>query len=92
MHTAVIITKTEPEVKAKAQKIAAAMGLSLTSIINRYLRHFIAKKTITFTARDEEPSAYLLKSLRQSDEDIKKGRVSPGFDNAKDAIAWLNKE
>lgn len=91
MNTASILIKTDPQIKASAQTIAEKMGLSLTSVINRYLKHFITTETITFSTRDEEPSEYLLESLRKSDEDIKKGRVSPGFKNAKDAINWLNK-
>lgn len=32
----------------------------------------------------------MLESLKKSEEDIKVGKVSPTFDNAKDAIAWLD--
>jgi len=39
---------------------------------------------------DETPSEYLKKSLDQSEDDIKAGRISPGFKNLKDAMAWLN--
>lgn len=92
MNTAVIITKTEPEVKLKAQKVAKELGLSLSSIVNGWLRQLIKTKTVTFSALDEKPSEYLLESLRKSDEDIKTGKVSPGFNNAKDAITWLNKK
>ena len=92
MNTASILIKTDPQIKVNAQKTAEKMGLSLTSIINRYLKHFISTESITFSTRDEEPSQYLLQSLQKSDEDIKKGRVSPGFKKAKDAIDWLNKE
>lgn len=92
MNTASILIKIDPRVKTKAQETAEKMGLSLTSIINRYLKHFISTESITFSTRDEEPSEYLLESLRKSDDDIKKGRVSPGFKKTKDAIDWLNKE
>lgn len=89
MNTAVIITKTEPQVKLKAQKVAKDLGLTLSSLINAWLRQLIKTKTVVFSAADEEPTQYLLDALRESEEDIKVGRVSPSFDNAKDAIAWL---
>jgi addiction module RelB/DinJ family antitoxin len=89
MNTAVIITKTEPQVKVRAQKVAKDLGLSLSSLINAWLRQLIKTKTIVFSAADEEPTQYLLDALRKSEEDIKAGKISPSFDNAKDAIAWL---
>ncbi|MBI2097282.1 MAG: type II toxin-antitoxin system RelB/DinJ family antitoxin, partial [Candidatus Sungbacteria bacterium] len=84
--------KTDPQIKASAQNVAEKMGLSLTSVINRYLKHFITTETITFSTRDEQPSEYLLESLRKSDEDIKKGRVSPDFKNARYVELDENKE
>jgi addiction module RelB/DinJ family antitoxin len=91
MNTAVIIAKTEPQVKIKAQKIAKDLGLSLSSLINAWLRQLIKTKTVVFSAvsKSEEPTQYLLDSLRESKRDIKAGRVSPSFDNADDAINWL---
>ncbi len=91
MNTTVINIKTEPEVKEKAQRLAEEMGLSLTSVINRYLKHFVKTKSITFQV-DEEPSDYLVKMLKKSEKDIKEGKVSPGFTHAKDAIAWLKQK
>jgi addiction module RelB/DinJ family antitoxin len=89
MNTAVIITKTEPQVKVKAQKVAKDLGISLSSLINAWLRQLIKTKTVVFSAADEEPTQYLLDALKKSEEDIKAGRVSPSFNNARDAIAWL---
>ena len=89
MNTAVIITKTEPQVKVKAQKVARDLGISLSSLINAWLRQLIKTKTVVFSAADEEPTKYLLDALEESKEDIKAGRVSSSFNNARDAIAWL---
>ena len=89
MNTAVINIKTEPQVKKQAQVVAGEMGISLSSLINGFLRHLIKTKTITFTAR-EEPSPWLIQALKESREDIEKGFVSPIFDNIEDEIAWLN--
>lgn len=77
--------------KLKAQAIAREIGVSLSSLINAYLRQFIRTKKVEFDL-GEEPSEYLKKAMRQADKDIKAGRVSPTFDNAEDAITYLKKQ
>ncbi len=90
MNTAVINIKTEPKLKVQAQKVARELGFSLSSLINGYLKTLVKTKTVFFSARGEEPTEYLLQALKESNEDIKAGRVSPKFDNAHDAIKWLH--
>lgn len=92
MNTIAINIKTEPEVKARAQRIARGLGFSLSSLVNTWLKQFVKTKSVTFSARDEEPSEYLISMIKRSEEDYKKGNTSPRFDNAKDAIAWLEKQ
>lgn len=89
MNTAVINVKVSPDLKAQAQDLAEELGFSLSSLINACLKQMIRTKTVSFNVA-EEPTDYLLKALKRSKEDIKKGRVSPSFDNSKDAIKWLN--
>ena len=86
MNTTISV-QTTTEIKTKAQKIAEKLGMSLNAVIDRYLKTFIKTKGADV---GEEPSDYLIRSLKQSEEDFKGGRVSPGFTNAKDAIVWLN--
>lgn len=88
MQTAVINIKTEPKIKKQAHEIAKNLGFSLSSLIDGYLRQLIRTKAVDF--RLEEPSEYMIKSLNEAEADIKAGRVSPSFDNTKDAIAWLH--
>ena len=88
-NTAVINIRTDAGVKTKAKEIAEKLGLSLSGIINAYLRQLIRTKTVSFSV-SEEPSDYLLKSLVQSKKDIKEGFISPAFDNAKEADEWLD--
>ncbi|PJE58071.1 MAG: hypothetical protein COU81_02680 [Candidatus Portnoybacteria bacterium CG10_big_fil_rev_8_21_14_0_10_36_7] len=89
MNTAVINIKTRPEVKTQAQEVASELGISLSSLINAFLRHLVKTKQVTFSL-DEQPSKYLLKVLKESKKDIKDGRVSSAFDNVDNAIKWLN--
>lgn len=90
MNTAIINIKTDSLVKKRAQKRAKQLGLSLSGVINSHLREFIASKNFHAELGREEPSEWLKQELKASREDEKAGRVSPGFDNAEDAIAWLN--
>lgn len=88
MQTAVINLRVESQTKAKAQKLARQLGLSLSGVIEGLLNQFIRSKTVHLSLK-EQPTEYMLQALRESREDIKAGRVSPSFDNVKDAIAWL---
>ncbi len=90
MNTAVINIKTQPEVKAQAQRVAKDLGLSLSALINGFLKQFVKTKKVTFSL-NEEPSEYLKKAIRQAKKDLKAGRASPTFDNVEDAIAYLHK-
>lgn len=89
MNTAVVNAKIDPQIKRKAQKIAAEIGVTLSDVIDAQLREFIEKKTITFR-KPEIPSEYMKKALKESMEDVKAGRVV-SFENTKDAIAFLDK-
>lgn len=91
MNTASILIKTDPQLKIKAQKIAAKLGLSLTSVINRYLKHFITAETITFSTKEGKPSQYLIDALKQSEADVKARRVIT-FKNRKEELDYLDRE
>ena len=88
MNKAVINIKTDPKLKREAQKVAKAMGLSLSSLINAQLIALTRERSVTFRA-PEIPSPYLEKLLEESSKDIEAGYISPSFNNADDAIAWL---
>ena len=89
MNTAVVNVKVDPNVKKEAQKVAKDLGISLSGVINGFLKHLVRTKTIHFSL-SEEPSDYLIESIKEAQKDIKEGWVSPSFTNAEDAIAWLN--
>ena len=89
MNTAVINIKINPQVKKDAQKVAGKLGLSLSSLINGYLRQLIKTKTVTFSLR-EEPSEYVIQALKESRKDIKAGRVI-SFKKPNDALDYLDK-
>lgn len=88
MNTAIVNVKVEPRIKRQAQKVAGEMGLSLSALVNGFLKNLVKTKTVTFTA-SEEPTPYLLRALKESKEDIKAGRVV-SFKNPKDALSHLD--
>lgn len=89
MKTALLTVKIDPKVKRKAHAVAEALGMSLGTLVSVQLNEFIRTKTIHASLSEENPSPYLLKALKESAADVKAGRVSPEFDNAADAIKWL---
>ncbi|HNY36155.1 MAG TPA: type II toxin-antitoxin system RelB/DinJ family antitoxin [Candidatus Pacearchaeota archaeon] len=86
--TTIVNFKTDKKVKGEAQKIANRMGLNLSDVLNVYLRKFIIEKEIHISL--EEPSDWLINELKEADKEAKEGNISPSFNNAKDAIKWLN--
>lgn len=92
MSYAVVVTKLDPQTKKEAQETAERLGMPLSVIIKAFLKQFIQTKTVRFSLRDEYPSEYLKSIIKQAEKDLKEGRASPTFDNAKDAIAWLHRD
>ncbi len=90
MNTAVVNVKVNPKIKKQAQKGAEDLGLSLSSVVNAYLRQLIKTRRVEFSDVRLELTPWAKRMLRESEKDVKAGRVSPSFKNAKDAIAWLN--
>jgi len=87
MNTVGIYIKTQPEVKAKAQKIAKTVGMSLSSLLDAWLRQFVKTKRAPFNI-EEKPSKYLIESLKKSEEDIKAGRFI-SFNNGEEAVKYF---
>lgn len=77
--------------KKQAQKTASELGLSLSSVVKALLKQFIRTKSLTvgLKERPEIPNAYLRKSLKQSEEDIKAGRVI-SFETPDDALKYVS--
>ncbi len=91
MQSAIINFTTEEKIKQEAQKLARKMGISLSTVLNNYLKHFVKTKTIVFTADDEIPNKWLINALTESEADIKAGRVIT-FKNPEEEFAYLDKE
>lgn len=91
MNTTVVNFKTDAKVKRGAQAVARDLGFSLSSLLNAYMRNLVRTRTVAFTDDVSlEPMPYLKRIIKQSEKDIKAGRVSPAFSSAKESIAWLD--
>jgi addiction module RelB/DinJ family antitoxin len=88
MNTTVINFKTSLVVKSKAQAIAEELGLSLSAVINALLKQFVRTKSINVSLK-VEPSPYMINALKESGDDIKKGRIY-SFTNTNDALNFLH--
>jgi len=93
MNTTSLHIKLEPDIKEQAQKTAEELGLSLSAVTKALLKQFIRTKQLSIGAREspEIPNESLKQSLKQSEEDIKAGRIR-SFASGKDALAYLDKE
>lgn len=91
MNTAVVNIKVDPKVKTQAQKFAASLGLSLSSLITGLLKQALKTRTVTFTDDVRlELTPWAKRMLHRSEKEAKEGWVSPGFTDSEDIIAWLN--
>ena len=91
MNSTVINIKTDPKVKKEAKKIAADLGLTLSGAINGFLKQFIRNKSVFFTLNENNPSDYLLSSIKESKKEKTKGNYHSFKDN-KEAIDFLDKQ
>ncbi len=90
MNTTVINIRTEAELKEEAKKIAGELGMSLSTVINVFLKQFVRRKGLSVSLK-ETPNDFLKERIKETKEEIREGKISPAFDNAKDAIEWLNR-
>jgi len=86
----VLNVKVDREVKIRAQKAAAELGLPLSIVVNENLRRFASERAITFAA-PLKPSKKLAKWVREAERDLKMGKnISPVFSDVEKGIEWLH--
>jgi len=90
MGTAVINIRTDAKVKSQAQKIAAELGISLSALLNGFIRNLVRTKRVEFDLIEERPNEYMIKALKESEEDYRKGDYR-SFAKPEDALDFLDK-
>ena len=82
--------KTDADLKKRAKETASRIGLPLSAVINNYLKTFVEEKQVVFS-ESLTPNKKTAALLRRINKDIKLGKnLSPRFESAKDALAYLH--
>jgi len=89
MNYVVVSAKIDPQTKSQAMAMANELGMPLSVIIKAFLKQFIRTRSVSFSAAGEEPNNYLKSVIKQAEKNYLKGRSSPRFNKAKDAIKFL---
>lgn len=86
----VISVKLDQEVKLAAQEVAKSAGLTLSTLVNAYLRQVAATRRIELYA--PEPMTPKLEALiAEVEAELKAGKASKAFDNVDDFLADLKR-
>jgi addiction module RelB/DinJ family antitoxin len=86
----VISVKVDTDVKAAAQEVAKSAGLTLSTLVNAYLRQVVATRRIELFA--PEPMTPHLESLiAEVEAELQAGKASNTFNTAEDFLADLKK-
>lgn len=91
MNTAVINIKTTPETKTEVQKVAKELGVSISSLVNSFLKDLIRTKRVTMRA-DEKLNKQTLAVIKKAQEDRKKGLASPIFSTTSEMRRWFDEQ
>lgn len=89
MNTTVISVKIDKDVKASAQEVAKSAGLTLSTLVNSYLRQVAATRRIEIYA-PEPMTPKLEKLIAEVEAELKKGDTVGPFDNVDDFLAKLH--
>ncbi len=86
----VLNVKVDRDVKIKAQRVAAELGLPLSIVVTEQLRRFAHERLITFAA-PLKMSKKLERHLDKVGADVRAGRnLSPVFRSMEEGIAYLH--
>lgn len=90
MNTHTILNiKTDKKLKADAQKVAAEIGVPLSTVMNAFLKQFVRDKEVTFSANEYRPTPYLERILEEAEAEYKAGETSGPFITAEDLMKHL---
>jgi len=84
MTTTTIHIKTEITTRDDAKKVAEEFGFTLTSLVNALLRQIARTRRLALNL-EENPNHYMIDSLKQSEADVKAGRVI-SFQSGQEAL------
>ncbi len=83
--------KIDASLKKRAQKIADSFGLPLSTIVSRKLEEFTFDKRIVFE-KTLTPNAKIKKIIKETEKDIKSGKVGHRHKTVDSFMSSLSKE
>lgn len=87
----VLNVKTDSDVKEQAQSLAKHLGVPLSVVVNSYLKEFVRSGEFTLR-REPKLRPEVARRIEKAIAETAEGKnVSPAFNTAKEAMAWLNK-
>lgn len=86
----VISVKVDQDVKASAQEVAQSAGLTLSALVNAYLRQISATRRIELYA-PESMTPKLEQLIAQVEAEVANGKVSGPFTTIDDFLADLDR-
>ncbi len=90
--TTMVHVRVNKKLKDEALKEARNLGVSLSLITEQAYRDFVGSKRLV-VEKPLVPTPYLAKILREAEANKDNPDFwSPGFTNAKDAVAYLRKQ
>ena len=89
MHK-VISVKVDKETKEAAQEVVKSMGISLSTLINAYLKQVVVTRRVELFA-PEKMTPKLEGLIEEIERDIAKGKISKGYSDPKDFVRSLKK-
>lgn len=84
----VITIKTDAETKKAAQDLAKELGLTLSTLINSYLKQVIVTRRVELYA-PEPMTPKLTKLLKESEAEIRRGDIGQEYDDVNEFLASL---
>lgn len=86
----VISVKIDKDIKASAQEVANSAGLTLSTLVNAYLRQVAATRRIELYA-PEQMTPKLEKLIAGVEAELKSGKASKEFDSVEEFLTDLKK-
>lgn len=84
----VISVKIDKDVKASAQEVAHSAGLTLSTLVNAYLRQVATTRRIELYA-PEPMTPKLEKFIEEVEAELKSGKTSKSFDSVEEFLVDL---
>ena len=91
MGKSVITIKIDPETKQAAKLLASDAGLTISALVNSYLKQIVATRHIDLHI-PQKMTSKTERLLDEAEEDIAAKRVIGPFKNAKEAIRALKED